>query len=276
MADTNETSTTSHRRRSSFAGQTFADIFGAGRGRASGNAGVNNASSASPTAQFPGPLSSVAAQAQRRMSIHQLGLPASPNPRRRDSISSANSASIDESAIEDEYGPSQQSPFGRRVSFGAKALKDVKTGSVGGGQGNGGTDRLHGRSSIAETGVSAPRTSVDGGKKTTPPQAKGRGLSSSFPGPVHRRDGYSVSGLNSLLTIVVFTGEGYNWADSFRNRAERSASITSIGAPATTTHTRAQSVATMEPPVQAPQPAPARRVPDHFQERILKGDFYMD
>ena len=274
MADTNETSPTSHRRRSSFAGQTFADIFGAGRGRAAGNTGTNSSSnpSASPTSQFPGPLSSVAAQAQRRMSIHQLGIPASPNPRRRDSISSANSTSIDESAIEDEYGPNQQTPFGRRVSFGAKALKDVKTS----GQGNGGTDRLHGRSSIAETGVPAPRTSVDGGKKTTPPQAKGRGLSSSFPGPVHRCDDYSVSCSNSSLTTCL-TGEGYNWADSFRNRAERSASISSIGASSPTTHVRAQSVATMEPPVQAPQPPPpARRVPDHFQERILKGDFYMD
>jgi len=203
MADTNDASTSTHRRRSSFAGQTFADIFG-GRGRASGNAGVNNASnlSASPTAQFPGPLGTVAAQAQRRISIHQLGLPASPTQRRRDSISSANSGSVDESAVvEDEFGPNQQTPFGRRVSFGAKALKDVKTGSLGGGQGNGGTDRLHGRSSIAETGVSAPRASVDGGKKTTPPHAKGRGLSSSFQGPVHGRDGCSVSCPNSLLTL---------------------------------------------------------------------------
>lgn len=187
MADTNDSSASTHRRRSSFAGQTFADIFGS-KGRASGNVGATSNTSASPTAQFPGPLSSVAAQAQRRMSIHQLGLPASPTQRRRDSISSANSGSVDESAVvEDEFGPSQQTPFGRRVSFGAKALKDVKTGGGGlgvGSQGNGGTDRLHGRSSIAETGVSAPRASLDGGKKTTPPHAIGRGLSSSFPGPV--------------------------------------------------------------------------------------------
>lgn len=180
MADTNDSSASTHRRRSSFAGQTFADIFG-GRARAPSNVGATSNTSASPTAQFPGPLSSVAAQAQRRMSIHQA-------QRRRDSISSANSGSVDESAVvEDEFGPSQQTPFGRRVSFGAKALKDVKTGGGGlgvGSQGNGGTDRLHGRSSIAETGVSAPRASLDGGKKTTPPHAIGRGLSSSFPGPV--------------------------------------------------------------------------------------------
>ncbi|GAB7340586.1 hypothetical protein MBLNU457_6997t1 [Dothideomycetes sp. NU457] len=255
MTDTNDSSASTHRRRSSFAGQTLADIFG-GR-RASTNVGANNTttSSASPTAPFPGPLGSVAAQAQRRMSIHQLGLPASPTQRRRESFSSANSGSVDESAVvEDEFGPSQQTPFGRRVSFGAKALKDVKTGGIGGGQGNGGTDRLHGRSSIAETGISASsaqRASVDGGKKTTPPHAIGR-------------------------------GEGYNWADSFRNRAERSASITSIGSSAAAAnHTRAQSVATMEPPMPAPRPAPPAemprsRVPDHFQERILKGDFYMD
>ena len=37
---------------------------------------------------------------------------------------------------------------------------------------------------------------------------------------------------------------------------------------------RAKSVATMEPPVRE-MPKEQKR-PDHFQERILKGDFYMD
>ena len=39
---------------------------------------------------------------------------------------------------------------------------------------------------------------------------------------------------------------------------------------------RAQSVAVMEPPIrEIPKPQEQGR-PDHFQERILKGDFYMD
>lgn len=39
---------------------------------------------------------------------------------------------------------------------------------------------------------------------------------------------------------------------------------------------RSKSVAVMEPPVRE-MPKPKEQVrPDHFQERILKGDFYMD
>ena len=41
-------------------------------------------------------------------------------------------------------------------------------------------------------------------------------------------------------------------------------------------HGRAASVAVMEPPARE-MPKPKEQVrPDHFQERILKGDFYMD
>jgi len=39
-------------------------------------------------------------------------------------------------------------------------------------------------------------------------------------------------------------------------------------------HQRAKSVAIMEPPVREMPKQP--RVPDAMQERILKGDFYMD
>jgi hypothetical protein len=40
------------------------------------------------------------------------------------------------------------------------------------------------------------------------------------------------------------------------------------------THQRAKSVAIMEPPVREMPQQP--KVPDAMQERILKGDFYMD
>lgn len=203
-------------RRSSFAGQTFADLFNAGRSRASE---PNN----SPPSQFGGNITSAAAQAgRRRLSVSTLGIPPSPNQTspfgslraRNDSVSSSNAASIDESAVEDEPASAGQSqpntPFARRVSFGARALRDMnKPANTGGG--GGGT-----------------------------------------------------AGSN---------GDGFNWADNMRTRAER----TSVSGANTSPnfHSRAKSVAVMEqqPVRETPKPA---NVPDHFQERILKGDFYMD
>jgi len=154
-----------------------------------------------------------------------LGLSGSPNGTspfgsygaRRDSYTSRDS--IDESAIEDDAAPSEptpQTPFARRVSFGAKALRDVKGGG------------------------------------NSPPAQNG-------------------------------SSEGFNWSENFRTRAERTSSITGgVGMPAGTNgggraaHGRAQSVAVMEPPARE-MPKPKEQVrPDHFQERILKGDFYMD
>ena len=69
-------------------------------------------------------------------------------------------------------------------------------------------------------------------------------------------------------------GEGFNWSDQLRSRAQRSASITSppsASAAPIQDQTRAASLAV------APKEAPkVSKAPDHFQERILKGDFYMD
>jgi hypothetical protein len=71
------------------------------------------------------------------------------------------------------------------------------------------------------------------------------------------------------------TGEGFNFADNLRSRAERS-SITAqtVGSvPTPPAHHRAKSIASMEPPIRE---VPKPKAPDAFQERILKGDFYMD
>lgn len=83
------------------------------------------------------------------------------------------------------------------------------------------------------------------------------------------------------MMFIIGPSEGFNWSDNFRSRAER----TSIAGPSGgglpigggSNHARAKSVTTMEPPPAAemPKPKPQKR-PDHFQERILKGDFYMD
>ncbi|KAJ9143618.1 hypothetical protein NKR19_g6772 [Coniochaeta hoffmannii] len=87
--------------------------------------------------------------------------------------------------------------------------------------------------------------------------------------------------------------QGFNWSEQLRSRAESIASGSrpsvsyatspprpSVGsaAPVPTPgprHDRAKSVSDMPaPPAQAPKPRPQK--PDAFQERILKGDFYMD
>ncbi|CEJ90772.1 hypothetical protein VHEMI06532 [[Torrubiella] hemipterigena] len=77
--------------------------------------------------------------------------------------------------------------------------------------------------------------------------------------------------------------QAFNWSEQLRSRAESSVSGArpsfSFGSPPTRQqHDRARSVSDMvQPPSQAPAPPkPERPKPDAFQERILKGDFYMD
>merc|ERR1712072_1301684 len=225
---TTSTQTPARPRRSSFAGDTFASLFGANRQpqpRPAQDSGKD-----SPPNQYPGPISHAAAQAQqRRLSLTTLGLSGSPSSTspfnshrgtRRESISSANSGSIDESAVEEDSardpasGSQPTTPFARRMSFGARALRDVRSPNAGGGGGGG-------------------------------------------------------SGQN---------GNTEYWNENMRNRAERTSSISGQGSmPVPSNHARAKSVATMEAPVREMPARPKEdRRPDHFQERILKGDFYMD
>ncbi|KAF2842989.1 hypothetical protein M501DRAFT_1005688 [Patellaria atrata CBS 101060] len=196
------------RRRASITGSTFAELF-------------SRSPPSTSSSHYPGPITSAAAQAQRRrLSLTTVGLsptqgqtsPFGTARSRGESISSANSASVDESPFEDGDAPAPANPstaFGRRLSFGARALRDVRTGgSSGNGNGN---------------------------------------------------------------------GEGFSFAENLRSRAERT-SISGVSghhpAPPNPNHQRAKSVAIMEPPVKEVPRTP--KVPDAFQERILKGDFYMD
>jgi len=79
---------------------------------------------------------------------------------------------------------------------------------------------------------------------------------------------------------------GFSWSENLRSRAE-SLSQSRPNFPTSPTATRAapkfertKSISEMPtPPSQVPAPPPAKPVrqkPDAFQERILKGDFYMD
>lgn len=189
MTDDNSTTTSSpprHARRSSFAGDTFANLFSSHRGSISRStsdtqaAAANNAAQ-QPTQQYPGSISSAAAQAQRRrLSLTTLGLSGSPNQtspfgsyhNRRDSYVSGTSDAIDESAIEDEPGASQTTPFGRRMSFGAKALRDVRTGGTSPGQN--GTSKP---STVAESSNGSTAKSKAHNGTISSRDAKGRGLS---------------------------------------------------------------------------------------------------
>lgn len=129
----------SGKRRDSLTGQTITDLL----------------SRSSPsTGGFPGTITNAAVQAQRRrrLSLSTVGLSGSiqssptqqPSPflSRSDSLStsttSATSASVDENPFEETdavpVGSNPSTPFARRMSFGARALRDARHG---GSNGNG-------------------------------------------------------------------------------------------------------------------------------------------
>lgn len=252
----------------------FVDLFNA-RSSMSGSNDERRAS------MFPGSIASAAAQAQqrRRLSLSTVGFSGSPNQAspfsaggrpRADSISSvSNSASLDESPFEEGDAPPsaipQSATFGRRLSFGARAMRDMSTSN---GNGNGNGNR---------------RPSVTPGRKPSPPTASkhGRGLSFaplSCPSPrsskttYHRRA--SLLGTSELTLSNAGTGQGYDFAETLRSRAERT-SITAVSGPSPATHhQRAKSMSVAEPPIREMPKQP--RVPDAIQERMLRGDFYMD
>ncbi|KAL1304642.1 hypothetical protein AAFC00_003606 [Neodothiora populina] len=293
------------RRRSSFAGQAFAGLFG-GRNRSTSQSDANY----SPPGQYTGPITAAAAQAnQRRLSVSTLGVGTSPpgsgayfvGRARRDSVSSS---AADESAVEEELSSATVSqpatPFARRASFGARALRDMNKNGGGNGGNNGSNGRVS-TSTIPEEdstlycfsdggggggeggkkGRSSPIDVAGSGRYTSPTTAKGRGLSSSSTRTAGGLGFVSSFVLHSprddVLTFRDRTESGFNWADNMRTRAERTSfgGATQMGtSPVMGSHHRAKSVAVMDQPVrESPRAAPPL---DYTQERILKGDFYMD
>ncbi|KAI9831264.1 MAG: hypothetical protein M1826_003703 [Phylliscum demangeonii] len=245
---TSSSSTAGHRRATfSHGAQPFTGLFGR-----------SSIHKDAPPPAFPSPIATAAANAQhrRRMSISTLGLsgnsPTQTSPStlaaaasaasRRDSTSSAGTGStipnVDESVIEEGESPlsftAPNTPLGRRMSFGARALREVRTAGAGAGVGAGA--------------------------------------------------GSNGAGIHAAA-------EGFNWSDSFRARAERTASLSTSpsAASASAIHQRALGRGAVNLPSNASAPGSAlasatRRempkppvtVPDAFQERILKGDFYID
>jgi hypothetical protein len=255
-------------RRGSITAQTFTSLFNRSNSTSGGPSGL------------PGPIATAAAQDQRRrMSISTLGLsgtsPSQPSPfpfpNRRSSVSTAGSESIDESAIDDEEGPNRSNPnapFARRMSFGAQALRTVRTGN--------GSPGSSGRAPSYTTSPLPPIPAGSRGGNTQSQQASTQ----------------SMPRTPSDYTSSARPGDGvFNWSEQLRSRAESSVSQSQRPSLSTSpsnrhtfnipTHERAKSVSEMPaPPTSAIPPAqppkPARRQPDAFQERILKGDFYMD
>lgn len=259
--DTNSPTTPSARR-SSFAGQRLSELFGRPPPIITGSQ------------PFPGPITAAAHQAnqKRRMSIASVGLGASPTsgspftPRNRQDSFSSNGSAPAESAIDDtgdQAAPLGSSPTYRRLSFGSRAM-----GQMSGGITNGRSQSI---SDTSPSSTSPSRSRVLSSKlgETTEEDHQAPSPSSSSTLPPSK--------LSNPFNRTTGESSGFNWSNEMRNRAQRSSSITS---PTGTLSASLfpQKPATIAPaPVPPPSPTVKRQTPpDHFQERILKGDFYMD
>ncbi|PYI10522.1 hypothetical protein BO78DRAFT_360498 [Aspergillus sclerotiicarbonarius CBS 121057] len=212
----------------------------------------------------------------RRLSITTLGLSGSPTqtspfgPRhiRHGSVSSSvgsNSANLEEAVMEDnENGPpsaTPNSPFTRRLSFGAQALRDARGGSIGNGR------------------YPPPTSSVAGGRRTA---SLASIPSASSPTSSIAASTYKVFPQNdSSNTSWRQLGEGFNWSEALRTRAERAPSLGAVSPNSAQNqnmgqqghHQRAASIASMEQPARELPKQPKQNKPDFFQEKILRGDF---
>ncbi|KAI0594085.1 hypothetical protein F4775DRAFT_460041 [Biscogniauxia sp. FL1348] len=260
----------SHDRRGSVTSAAFSNLFHRSNSTSAGNGRE--------------PIASVAARDQRRrLSVTTLGLSGTSPPSqnntpfalRRGSISTNNSEAIDESAIEDdEYAkPPPSSPFARRISFGAQAMRNIRTGPVS--PGSVGRPAQHSRRISYSGHPHPPPTSA-------PSASAARRTSTSQASNIH-----STRSPSDML--FARPDNGYNWSEQLRSRAESSltAHRPSFGAGTSVSpsrlngpHDRAKSVSDLPPPPQQAAAMKPRHVerpkPDHMQERILKGDFYMD
>jgi hypothetical protein len=277
-----------HRRRASMTpGASFTELFSAKSG---------NQPSGTPA--HPGPMANAAANAQvngrRRMSITTLGLSGSPTQTspfanraaRQGSLSSSvgSGSPMFEEAVMEE-GESENlppmntpaSPFARRVSFGAQALRDVRSGSGG----------ANGRyTTPLARSTSAAKNRKPSSASTIPESSTVAATSAPVASTHKNYPQYEKSNPSWRQT-----GEGFNWTEALRNRAERApsvsfsptspqaqhASLASSNAAAASQsrhHQRAASIATMEQPVkEMPKQPKQHQKPDFFQEKILKADF---
>lgn len=195
-------------------------------------------------------------------------------------------------------------PFTRRMSFGAQAMRTMRTG--GGSPGSNGnylppasttpvpsTPASDRRSS--SNLLHSPQSSSSAPNATTPKTSTiAPALSSATRRSSSTAQASNAHKQRSSSDLFSRPDQGFNWSEQLRSRAESSvqgprpsfsfgsglSSSPPRGMSNAGTHDRQKSVSDMPaPPAQAATmkpKAPERPKPDAFQERILKGDFYMD
>lgn len=224
---------------------------------------------------------------QRRLSITTLGLSGSPTQTsafgnqhfRRGSMSSSLGSAPTEDAVADDPegsspGATPSSPWARRVSFGAQALREARAGSISNGRYPPRSGSGSGPASASVSGASVPSSLA--GVRRSPPLG-----SASGPTPAQPRSSASIqaSPLEEKSNPSRRVGEGFNWSEALRSRAERAPSIGGPISPQNPSanrshnHQRAASIASMEQPIREIPKQPKQNKPDFFQEKILRGDF---
>lgn len=102
--------------------------------------------------------------------------------------------------------------------------------------------------------------------------------------PFTRRLSFGAQALRDARGGSIGNGEGFNWSEALRTRAERAPSlgVMSPNSPQSqhavnmghqNHHQRAASIASMEQPAREMPKQPKQNKPDFFQEKILRGDF---
>ncbi|KAL4794143.1 hypothetical protein BDV19DRAFT_198062 [Aspergillus venezuelensis] len=236
----------------------------------SGNSGL----AGPPAGSMANAMANAQSNQRRRLSITTLGLSGSPTQTlqygnrnyRQGSISSSVGSSPgnpEEAVAEDENSPPSglpKSPFARRLSFGAQALRDARTGSIGNG-------RYH---------LSPPLSPPAGKRRTAssaglPNQSSNSGISGTHSASTYKGPPQNEISNRSRRQI----GEGFNWSEALRTRAERGPISPNSAQNPQIRHQRAASIASMDQPAQEmpKQPKQQNNKPDFFQEKILRGDF---
>ncbi|RJE23271.1 hypothetical protein PHISCL_04386 [Aspergillus sclerotialis] len=253
-----------HQRRGSLSGLSFADFLS--------KSGNQRGTTSSQSSFITNAAANAQSSQQRRLSITTLGLSGSPTQSspfgarafRRGSLSSSMGSNAEEAVTEENENTSPQatpsSPFARRVSFGAHALRDARGGSLG-----------NGRYPSSASSMTGPRRSASVASPSTTynPTRSPPASSSKFVTQSERSD-----------LSWRHPGEGFNWSEALRTRAERAPSI-SNGSPSASQsvgaghghHQRSSSIASTERPTREIPNRAKQNKPDFFQEKILRGDF---
>ncbi|RMJ28251.1 hypothetical protein PHISP_00883 [Aspergillus sp. HF37] len=262
-------SSANHQRRGSISFTDFISKPGPGpqRGNTGNQSFITNAAANAQSSQ------------PRRPSISTLGLSGSPTQTssfgsrvfRRGSLSSSvgsNSGNAEEAvAEENENSPPQgapNTPFSRRVSFGAQALRDSR------------------RASMSNGRYPSPASSVTGPRRTSSVAGTSSAYNPTGSAPASSKKDFPQSERSDMNWRQA--GEGFNWTEALRTRAERAPS-TSAGSPNAPQaqasadagqgrhHQRSASIASTEPPPREMPKRTKQNKPDFFQEKILRGDF---